>query len=149
MPYNTKQIKQASISKYINKCDNQVNLLMITDRTNNWHYLAVKSISGLMRRITSDHNGDFHCLNCFHPYTTEKKHKKNESTCKDHDFCYVKMPDEDKKILKYNPGEKSIRVPHIIYVDLECLLEKKTLAKIILKNLIQKRKLYINLQVTH
>ena len=45
---------------------------MITDGTNNWHYLAVKSISGLLRRITSNHNGDFYCLNCFHPYTTEK-----------------------------------------------------------------------------
>ena len=46
---------------------------MITDGTNNWHYLAVKSISGLIRRITSSHSGDFYCLNCFHPYTTEKK----------------------------------------------------------------------------
>ena len=34
------------------------------------------------------------------------------------------MPDEDKKILKYNPGEKSLKTPHIIYADLECLLEK-------------------------
>ena len=29
-----------------------------------------------------------------------------------------------KKILKYNYGEKSIRVLFIIYADLECLLEK-------------------------
>ena len=34
------------------------------------------------------------------------------------------MPDEDKKILKYNPGEKSLKVPFVIYADLECLLEK-------------------------
>ena len=34
------------------------------------------------------------------------------------------MPDEDKKILKYNPGEKSLKVQFIIYADLECLLEK-------------------------
>ena len=34
------------------------------------------------------------------------------------------MPNEDKKILKYNSGEKSIKVPHIIYADLECLLER-------------------------
>ena len=48
---------------------------MITDGTNNWHYLAVKSISGLLRGITSNHNGDFYCLNCFHPYTTKKNLK--------------------------------------------------------------------------
>ena len=34
------------------------------------------------------------------------------------------MPDEDNKILKYNPGEKSLKVPFIIYADLECLLQK-------------------------
>ena len=28
------------------------------------------------------------------------------------------MPDEDNKILKYNHGEKSMRVLFIIYVDL-------------------------------
>ena len=39
---------------------------MITDGTSNWHYLAVKRISGLLRGITPNHNGDFYCLNCFH-----------------------------------------------------------------------------------
>ena len=34
------------------------------------------------------------------------------------------MPNENNKILKYNPGEKSLKVPFIIYADLECLLQK-------------------------
>ena len=34
------------------------------------------------------------------------------------------MPEEDIKILKYNQGEKSVKVPFIIYADLESLLEK-------------------------
>ena len=50
---------------------------MITDGTGNWHYLAVKNISGLLSGITSNHNGDFYCLNCFHSYTTEKKLRKS------------------------------------------------------------------------
>ena len=29
-----------------------------------------------------------------------------------------------KKILKYNPGEKSLKAPFVIYVDFECLLGK-------------------------
>ena len=33
-------------------------------------------------------------------------------------------PDEDHKILKYIRGEKSLKVPIIIYADLECLLQK-------------------------
>ena len=34
------------------------------------------------------------------------------------------MPGEDNKILKYISGEKSLKVPFIIYSDLEWLLQK-------------------------
>ena len=30
-----------------------------------------------------------------------------------------------EKILKYNPGEKSLKAPFAIYLDLECLLKKE------------------------
>ena len=73
---------------------------MINDGTNNWHYLAIKSISRSIRGITLNHNGDFVCLNCFHSYTTKRKLKKHERICKEHDYCYTKMPEENKKILK-------------------------------------------------
>ena len=97
---------------------------MITDGDNNWHYLAVKSLSKLLTGITSNHNRDFYCLNCFHSYRTKKKLRRHERICKDDDFCHVKMPDEDNKILKHNPGEKLLKVPFTICADLECLLEK-------------------------
>ena len=34
------------------------------------------------------------------------------------------MPPEDKKILQYNSGEKSLKVAHAFYLDLESLLVK-------------------------
>ena len=34
------------------------------------------------------------------------------------------MPNKDNNKIKYNQGEKSIKLPFIIYADLECLLEK-------------------------
>ena len=34
------------------------------------------------------------------------------------------MPKEDTKILKYNHDEKSVKVPFVIYADLESLLEQ-------------------------
>ena len=34
------------------------------------------------------------------------------------------MPESVGKILKYNPGEKSLKAPFSIYLDLECLLKK-------------------------
>ena len=117
MPYNTNEIKQTYISKYNNERDSQVNLLMITDGTTNWHYLTIKNIPGLLRGITSNHDGNFYCLNCFHAYTTKRKLGKHERVCKDHDFCEIILPDENNEILKYNPGEYSLKVPFIIYSD--------------------------------
>ena len=34
------------------------------------------------------------------------------------------MPTKDNNIIKYNHGEKSIKLPFVVYADLECLLEK-------------------------
>ena len=31
-----------------------------------WHYLAVKTLSALIRRIMSKHHCDCYCLNCLH-----------------------------------------------------------------------------------
>ena len=33
------------------------------------------------------------------------------------------MPDRDNNTLKYNPGEKSMKVPFIICAEVDCLLE--------------------------
>ena len=97
---------------------------MITDGTSDWHYLAIENISRLLRGITSNHNGDFYCLNCLHSYRTKSKLKKHEQICKSHDFCNLKMPDVDNNILESKPGKKSLKHPFIIYADLECLLLK-------------------------
>ena len=96
---------------------------MITDGEK-WQHLAVKSLSALLRGITSKHEGDFYCLNCFRSYSTKHKLKKHKNVCKNHNYCYVEMPEEQNEIVKYNHGEKSMRAPFVIYADLECLLEK-------------------------
>ena len=124
VPYKTNEIRQAYISEHNDKHNNQVNLLMITDGTSNWHYFAMKSLSGLLRGITSNHNGDFYCLNCLHSYRTICKLKKHEKISKNHDFCHLKMLDVENNILESKPGKKSLKRPFIIYAYLECLLLK-------------------------
>ena len=34
------------------------------------------------------------------------------------------MPTKNNNTIKYNHGEKSVKLPFVIYADLECLLEK-------------------------
>ena len=123
VPHNTEKICYAYKSKYNLTRENQVIFLMITDGEK-WHYIAVKSLSALLRGVTGNNYGDFYCLNCFRAYTTENKLESHKKACENHDYCCIEMPNEDNKILKYNHGEKSMKAPFIIYDDLESLLEK-------------------------
>ena len=85
IPYSTKEIRPSYISKLNKTRKIQANLLMITDNENNWHYLAIKSILGLLHGITSTNHGDFYCLNCFHSYRTLNALKNHEKLCENHD----------------------------------------------------------------
>ena len=123
VPHNTKKIHTAYKSEHNLTREKQVILLMISNGEN-WHYLVVKSLPGLLKGITSSHNEDFYCLNCFCAYTTKNKLEEHKKICENNKYCHVEMPNEDNKIIKYNQGEKSIKSPFIVYADLECLLEK-------------------------
>ena len=123
VPHNTKKIEIAYKSKHNLTREKQVILLMISNGEN-WHYLIVKNLSRLLTGITSNHDGDFHCLNCFHSYRTKNKFEAHKKICENRDYCHVEMPTKDNNTIKYNQGEKSIKLPFVVYADLECLLEK-------------------------
>ena len=97
---------------------------MITDGKK-WHYLAVTNLSALLQGMSSNHRGDFYCLNCFNSYTTKNKLKEHEEICNNHDSYHIEMPKQAEKILRYIHGEKSLKAPFAIYLDLECLLKKE------------------------
>ena len=144
IPPNTKTINLAYKSKY-RKRKNQVVLLMITDdkqsdEIDRRHYIALKglntdkgfnrpirSLLRLFRRITSNNNGNFYCLGCLHLFWTDNALKKHERLCNNHDYCHIETPTRDNNTLKYNHGEKSLKVPWVIYADFECLLTKQQL----------------------
>ena len=123
VPHNTKKIQVAYKSKHNLTCNKQVILLMISN-SENWHYLVVKNLSGLLRGITSNHKGDFYCLNCFCAYSTKYKLEAHTKICENNKYCNVEMPTKDNNTMKYNQGEKAIKLPFLVYADLECLLEK-------------------------
>ena len=64
VPHNTKKIHIVYKSKHNLTREKQVLSLMISNGEN-WHYLVVKSLPGLLKGITWSHNEDFYCLNCF------------------------------------------------------------------------------------
>ena len=104
IPYKTKEILPSYTSKHNKTRNIQANLLMITDNESNWHYLAIKSLPGLLPDITSTNHGDFYCLNRFHSYRTLNALKNHEKLCENHDYCNVKMPNEDNKNISSTLG---------------------------------------------
>ena len=98
---------------------------MITD-DNKWHFLAVSNLSALLAKKSSNHKGDLYCLECFNSYTTENRFKEHEEICNKHDSCRIVMLKWTERIIKYGHGEKPLRAPFAIYLDLECLLKKET-----------------------
>ena len=52
------------------------------------------------------------------------------------------MPDEDNKILKYYYGDKSFKVPAIIYADLECFEKMHSCQNNLEKSYTEKKKAY-------
>ena len=134
--YNTIQKKKISVayrSEYNNKRKKQVVLLMIA-YGKIYYYLTVTNLSALLQENSSNHRGDFYCLNCFSSYTTKNKLKEHEKICNNYDSYHIEMLKWVEKILKYNPGEKSLKAPFAIYLDLEYLLKNNNLVKTTPKN---------------
>ena len=128
IPHNTKKIQLAYRSKYNLTRNKQIILLTITDGEK-WHYLVVNNLSRLLRGITSNHHDGFYCLNCFHSFRTKNILETHKKICENHDYCYVEMPIKGNNTIKYNHGEKFIKIPFTIYADLKCFLEKMSTCK--------------------
>ena len=77
----------------------------------NWHYLAIKSLSRLLRGVTSNHDGDYYCLNCFHSYRTENKLNAHKKICKNNEYRNIEMPSPNNNLIKYSQGDKSLKLP--------------------------------------
>ena len=117
VPHNTKKLEIAYKSKHNLTREKQVILLMISNGEN-WHYLVVKSLSGLLTAITSNHKEDFYCLNCSHSYRIKNKPETHKKICENFDYCRVEMPTKDNNAIKYNQGEKSIKLSFVVYAEL-------------------------------
>ena len=96
VPHNTETITAAYRSEYNHKHKKQVILLMITDGIK-WHYLAVSNLFALLAKKSSNHDGDFFCLNCFNSYTAKNKRKEHQEICNNNDSCCIQMPKGLKK----------------------------------------------------
>ena len=91
----------------------------------------------------------FYCLGCLDSFQTFNALKKYKISCGNNDYCHVEMSIGNSNTLKYNHGEKSLKVPLTIYADLECLLVKQQSCQNNPNDSYTEKKLYMNLAATH
>ena len=97
--------------------------MILNERKEGSHYLAVKKLFALHRGMTSKHDGDFYCLNYLHSFRTEIKLKFHEKVCKNKDFFGTVMSSENDNILEFNQYMKPGKMPNIIHADLDSLIK--------------------------
>ena len=111
------KIYPAYVWKHNSDCEKQVILLMIPNGEGQWwHYLAVKTLSALLRGITSKNNGHFYCLDCLHSFRTKSKLESHQNVCENKDFCNVIMPSEEIKILELNQYQKLDKAHNLLFM---------------------------------
>ena len=57
-----------------------------------------KTVSEILREITSKNNGHYYCLDCLHTFRTKNKRKYHKKLCENKDLCNFIMPSEDTNI---------------------------------------------------
>ena len=108
-------------------------ILLVISNGGKWHYLAIKKLSALLRRITSTYHGWF----LFFILLQQKKNKLefHKNIHENKDFSDIIMPSDDNKMLQFKQYHKSDKAPFIFYADLECTIEKIDGCKINPENL--------------
>ena len=100
-------------------------ILSIISSVKGWQYITVKRLSSLLREIMSKEHGDFYFLNCLHSFAIETcKRESHKKVSDNKDFCNIVMPSEGTKTLEFNQNQESVKAPFVIYIFLECLIEK-------------------------
>ena len=133
-----KNIYPAYVSKHNSNCEKQVILFMILNeekrklsrtlatwaksegyeaksKQQQWHYVAVKKLSALLRKITSKNNADFYCLNCFHSYRTKDKLESHKKVCENKDFYNIIVTSVEAKLLEFVEIENWIK-HHLLFM---------------------------------
>ena len=95
---------------------------MLISEDDRWHYTAIKSLSRLLASKNSKHHGEqYFCTNCLQGFTLESSRDEHYGYCNDNETIRVEMPKKGSTIEFYY-GQNQFKVPFMMYVDFEAIL---------------------------
>ncbi|XP_031358182.1 uncharacterized protein LOC116181880 [Photinus pyralis] len=112
------------------KRDKHVNLLLVQDcyeQSTKFHYVWIKNLSRLVsKQLSKEKRQKYICDRCLHFYRSEDKLHKHIKDCIQKNDTAIKMPTEEKKMLKFKNFKNKIKAPFVVYADLESVLKPST-----------------------
>ena len=119
--YDTKNVHNQNVAPlYISKERTgslPINLLVLDDGVK-YHYTLIKSFSNLLPKKDKRSN---YCPYCLQWFKYKKKCESHILLCKNYKPVEVKIPNEDKKWIKFTKVEAMEPHPVVIYADFETL----------------------------
>lgn len=91
----------------------------------NMHYCWIKNLSALVsRQLSKNRQKKLFCDRCLNYFTVQEKLEAHKEDCFKQNECRIKMPTLKTKMLSFKNHRNQLKVPYIIYADIETLLKK-------------------------
>ena len=102
---------------------NHVNLLLLSDDNEQYHYCCITSMSKLIAHRTKHRGSSFVCAHCCHPYTSEVAYNNHFPACSKNLRQVIRFPNEKHDTIEFKHTWATEFHPYVIYADFECCLK--------------------------
>ena len=114
-------ITQSTATKHID--------LLVTTNTETNHYVWIKNFNKLCAGVTENASKKFFCKHCIQHFPSKERLEKHMIDCIVLTKCQaIQMPAEGE-VIKFKSFRETVKIPFIIYADLESILQKLTVTQ--------------------
>ena len=115
------RITQSTAEKHVD--------LLVTSNSETNHYVWIKNFNRLCFNVNKHGGKKFFCKHCIQHFTSEANLQKHIKDCIVLTKCQaIEMPAEGE-VTKFKSFRETVKIPFVIYADLESILEKLTFAQ--------------------
>ena len=115
------RITQSTAEKHVD--------LLVTSNSETNHYVWIKNFNRLCFNVNKHGRKKFFCKHCIQHFTSEANLQKHIKDCIVLTKCQaIEMPAEGE-VAKFKSFRETVKIPFVIYADLESILEKLTSAQ--------------------
>lgn len=114
---------------------NHIHLLILTensDKSNSdtvkFHFCWIKNLGALLGRQSSTNcKKKLFCDRCLNYFTKLEQLEKHREECMKQNECQIEMPTTEDNKIEFNNFKRQLKVPFVIYADVESMLKKPTM----------------------